>query len=724
MHLYGFISVLILSCGLTVAGTAVTPSEVYEVSVVSADIVVNPPQSMQPDRNTAIDKRDEPFGVIKIDSIAVIGTRSMEDIGIQKTEFGEKILREDVTFSIADMLSKSSPVFIKSYGRGTMATASFRGTSSSHTRVIWNGMRLNSPLFGTVDLSYIPSYFIDGASLYHGASSVGVTSGGLGGAITLDTEPTIDSGFGLKYIQGVASFRTLDEYMKLSYGGRRLKSETSVLLTTSENDFPYTNYAKKDFVLDPNGNVVGWSYPRERNRNCSYRDFHILQELHYDGGTAGDFGLSAWYMDSSRGLPLLNTDYSEQNSSTSVQAEKTFRGVARWDKQYRTHKFAAKAGYNYSDMHYYERSERNYGHSETEVQTRTDWTSYIHSVFGDFSWEHGFSGKLYMVAGVTLLQNFVYTRNGQPVRDESTPVAYNDTRTELSGLVSVRYRPVRRLGLALNLRQEVIGNEGVPFIPALLADFILDRRGNMTLKASVARNYRYPTINDRHFAKVPLVPEDGFTYDFGIAANWKSGNFTYSGSLTGYNSYIKNWIFWYPDRGSTQWLPSNVKLVHSYGVEARADAAWNSGKWSAEAGAIFAWTRSLNMREPISGGDNAVGKQLPYIPQWSGSLSLRLGWNMLNLGYRWNYYSERFTTTDNSALITGRIAPYFMNDVWAGVNLSFSWSDLNIIVKMNNIFNEEYETELSHPMPGRNYGISLEIIPKFGKRKKSVDVDN
>ena len=84
-----------------------------------------------------------------------------------------------------------------------------------------------------------------------------------------------------------------------------MRSETSVLLTTSENDFTYRNYAKKDFVLDGNGNVTGWSYPLERNRNCSYRDFHILQELYYDAGRGGDFGLSAWYMDSSRGLPLL-----------------------------------------------------------------------------------------------------------------------------------------------------------------------------------------------------------------------------------------------------------------------------------------------------------------------------------------------------------------------------------------------------------------------------------
>ena len=81
-------------------------------------------------------------------------------------------------------------------------------------------------------------------------------------------------------------------------------------------------------------------------------------------------------------------------------------------------------------------------------------------------------------------------------------------------------------------------------------------------------------------------------------------------------------------------------------------------------------------------------------------MTVRLQWRSWTVDYKWNYYSERFTTTDNSAMITGRIVPYFMNDLSVGF-------------KVNNLFDEEYETELSRPMPGRNYGFSLEITPRF-----------
>lgn len=685
----------------------------------AADVYGVPPAAAVSSRRAAVTgdggDADEPERCERIDSVTVTADRPFADIGIQKTVLGERLLREEVSFSLADMLAHNTPAFIKSYGRGTMATVSLRGTGSSQTRVTWNGMRINSPMFGMMDLSYIPSYFIDGATLYKGASSVGVTGGGLGGAIVLATRPSDSEGFAVKYIQGAASFMTFDEYLRLSYGGKRLRSETSVLLTTSRNDFPYRNYAKKDFVLDGNGNVTGWSYPSERNRNCSYRDFHILQELYLDAGAAGDFGLSAWYMNSSRGLPLLNTDYTESNDSRSVQDEETFRGMLRWDKYAFGGKLSAKAGYNYSDMRYLEQSRRKYGaDSVEETQTRSDWRSYIHTVFADAAFERSLGKKLYITADLSLLQNFVYTVNDHPVRSTSEPIAYDEARTELSALVSVRYRPAEYFGVAVNLRQEVIGDEGAPFIPAILLDFSPFK--GIVIKASATRNSRFPTLNDRHFAKGKLLPENGLTYDGGIEASGGAGRITYGASLTFYDSYIRNWIFWYPDKGATQWLPANIELVHAYGAEASFNVRYDSGgDWKASADGIFSWTRSINLGRRVNAGNIAYGKQLPYIPVWSGAVNAHLSWRSWRIGYKWNYYSERFTTTDNSALLTGRIVPYFMNDISFGKSFRFRWAGVNLSFKINNLFNEEYETELSRPMPGRNYGVSVEITPLFGR---------
>ncbi|MDE6862245.1 MAG: Plug domain-containing protein, partial [Alistipes sp.] len=158
---------------------------------------------------------------VDIEGVEIVGYRPLKDIGIQSTKMDSLTLKESISLSVADILTQNTPIFIKSYGRGTMATASMRGTAPSHTKVTWNGMTLNSPMLGMVDFSYIPAYLIDDAALYHGAGSVGVSGGGLGGAVTLSNRPADDDGFSLRYIQGIGSFSTYDEFLRLGYGSRR-----------------------------------------------------------------------------------------------------------------------------------------------------------------------------------------------------------------------------------------------------------------------------------------------------------------------------------------------------------------------------------------------------------------------------------------------------------------------------------------------------------------------
>ena len=97
--------------------------------------------------------------------VVVWGKRPMKDIGVQKTTFDSIALKENIALSMADILTFNSSVFVKSYGRATLSTVAFRGTSPSHTQVTWNGMRINNPMLGMTDFSTIPSYFIDQASL-------------------------------------------------------------------------------------------------------------------------------------------------------------------------------------------------------------------------------------------------------------------------------------------------------------------------------------------------------------------------------------------------------------------------------------------------------------------------------------------------------------------------------------------------------------------------------
>ena len=85
----------------------------------------------------------------QLHEVQVNATRRMKDAGVQQTILDTTLLHQNIALSMSDILSQHSTLFIKSYGRATESTAEFRGTSPSHTQVLWNGMKINSPMIGT-----------------------------------------------------------------------------------------------------------------------------------------------------------------------------------------------------------------------------------------------------------------------------------------------------------------------------------------------------------------------------------------------------------------------------------------------------------------------------------------------------------------------------------------------------------------------------------------------
>ena len=51
--------------------------------------------------------------------------------------------------------------------------------------------------------------------------------------------------------------------------------------------------------------------------------------------------------------------------------------------------------------------------------------------------------------------------------------------------------------------------------------------------------------------------------------------------------------------------------------------------------------------------------------------------------------------------------------------LSFKPLDVQLKFAVNNLFDEDYLSVLSRPMPGINFELFIGITPKFGKNKKN-----
>lgn len=658
----------------------------------------------------------------RLNEVVVTAKRPMKDIGVQRTTFDSLALKENIALSMADILTFNSSVFVKSYGRATLSTVAFRGTSPSHTQVTWNGMRINNPMLGMTDFSTIPSYFIDQASLLHGTSSVNETGGGLGGLVKLGTVPDAPEGVHAQYVQGIGSFRTFDEFARITYGSEYWTTSTRVVYSSSPNDYKYVNHDKKVNIYDDNHNIIGQYNPTERNRSGAYSDFHLLQEVYYNTGRGDRLGLNAWYIRSNRELPMLTTDYGDERGFENRQREHTFRGVLSWDHLRSNWKMTLRGGYIHTWMAYDYRRELSPDNWSTMTRSR----SRVNTFFGQAEGDYSPSRQWYLTANISAHQHLVRSEDKNIILQDGDRaiVGYDKGRIEFSGSVSAKWQPVERFGVSAVLREDMYGTRWAPVIPALFVDGVICERGNITARASISRNHKFPTLNDLYFlpgGNPNLRSESGWTYDAGISfATGKAGVFSLDGSVNWFDSRIDDWIIWLPTTKGF-FSPRNVKKVHAYGVEIKANLTVQPFKgWILDLNGSYSWTPSINDGEKMSAADQSVGKQLPYVPRHSSSFTGRLSWRSWSFLYKWAYYSERYTMSSNDYTLSGHLPAYFMSNISLEKGLSFRPMDIQLKVSVNNLFNEDYLSVLSRPMPGINFEFFIGITPKFGKSKKTT----
>lgn len=673
----------------------------------------------QPPQEAAAEARPERN--IAIREVPIWGRRPMKEIGVERTTFDSVTLKENIALSIADVLTFNSPLFVKQYGRATLSTVSFRGTGPSHTQVTWNGMRINNPMLGMTDFSMIPSYFIDDASLLHGTSSVNEAGGALGGVVKLSTAPAAADGFGLQYIQGIGMYRTFDEFLRLTWGDEHWQVSTRAVYQSSRNDYKYRNRDKKENIYDEEMNIVGSYYPVERNKSGAFDDVHVLQEIYYNTGRGDRFGLNAWYINSNRELPLLTTDYADDTRFENRQREHTLRSVLSWDRLRRDWKVGAKAGYIHTWMAYDYRRDPGNGIMTSMTRSR----SRIDTFYGQAAGEYAVGDEWLFTADIALHQHFVQSADKNIVlqQGDKAIVGYDQGRVEIDAAVSAKWRPAERLGLSAVLREQLYGTKWAT-VPALFADYLLSKRGNVVAKASVSRNFRFPTLNDLYFlpgGNPDLKNETGVQYEAGLSfAVGRDAIYTLSGSASWYDQRIDDWILWLPTTKGF-FSPVNIKEVHAYGVEVRADLSVMLARGlKLDLDGTFSWSPSINVGEPMSPADQSVGKQLPYEPEFSGTATGRLAWRSWGLLWQFCYYSERYTMSSNDITLTGRLTPYVMNNLSLEKGFAFRRADLSLKATINNLFNEEYLSVLSRPMPRMNCEFFINVKPKWGKKNRTA----
>ncbi len=613
---------------------------------------------------------------LDLSEVEIFSNKPDNSAGYKVFQIDSVQIRQFQTQSLSGLITSTTPVFVKSYGHGSLATSSIRGASATHTEVVWNGININSPMPGQADFSQIPVFFADKIMIYYGPGSIFQTSGGLGGSINIETKTNWQNRLNVELLQEVASFKTYSASGKVSVGNPKFQSVTRLFYLNSANNYDYDDIS-----------VSRENPPSEQRQNAVYQQKGLLQEFAWKSGKKTTISAKLWMQDNFREIPpnmLVTVPDGNENSQESL-----IRGLVGMEHYFAHSNLKIQSGILYNFL--------NYKNELSQIDADNTVTSSVNLL------EHVYHG----------LDNLVITTRFDFDHHQVVSDNYPGTqiRNEGAFCVGANYSLLSRATFNLLLRQEMIDNKIAPFTPSFGVNFKMLKNQGLYLKANIARNFNVPSLNDLYWSpggNHDLDFESGFSWETGLAFREQFEQVNLNAELTWFYSDIDNWILWQPDSVFSYWTPSNLKNVISKGLEAMVNANGTFAKFDWTYSLQYAFTSARNMK-PVSEGDHAVNKQLIYVPEHSLNQNIGVGFGGFRLNYTLNFTGERFTTSDNSRYLPS----FILHDIFVGKTLKIGKSTFHLQLMVNNLMDTQYQVIAWQPMPGRNFSFSV----KYGFNK-------
>jgi len=598
-------------------------------------------------------------------------TRTLETVTITASRFRQMPVGQQVTIldssrlqtlpslSVAELLSQNTGIFIKSYGLGSLATSSIRGGSAGHAAVIWNGFPIQNPMLGQLDLALLPAGLMDEIQLQPGGNGALWGSGAVGGVLQLNNKLVLDRGLQIRYNSQIGSFAQFHNDIKISFSNQKFATSTRLLRQTAQNDFPYR---------------VTFDAPRQRQQNAGFQQTALLQENRFQIQNNQHINFKIWLSQAEQHIPPTTT----QNFSVAKQDNQFLRTSLDWQLVENQWIIQTRTGVFYEYIRYRDSINKIDASSHA-------WTS---TTEAEAEWQ--LHAKHRLQFGL----NHTYSKaeaDGYPQGE----------RLDQSAVFAAYHWQTPKWRARLSMRQALANGDFVPLVPSFGVENDVTKW--LTFKANVTRNFRLPTLNDLYWqpgGNPTLQPESGWAEEATLQTHWKSTDWQFSYTLTGFNRNVTNWILWVP--GDAFWSPQNIAAVWSRGLEQRISWQLTVGSWQLVLNGGYDLIRSTQQR---ASKPSEVSKQLIYVPEQQAFGRLAVQFQKLQLAYQHQYIGSVFTWSDNSVSLPA----YQLGQVQLRQGFLLQHSNIHTFLQINNFWNTTYRVIERRRMPGRNYQLGISI---------------
>lgn len=587
--------------------------------------------------------------------------------GLKVQTVDSTVLKQFRFQNINDLLQFNTPIVFRNYGPGQLSTVSFRGTSSNHTAVLWNGVNINSPSLGQTDFSTIPVAAFDKLTVQYGSSASLLGSDAVGGSILLGSG-TSSTGF---YAYGGGQFDSfLNHQVQAGSGyGAKINEKWSF---SGKTAFNYS------------GLINHFGY-KERNKTpvLPSETFQkgLVQDLLFQSKKGDEISAHVWLADNE--LTLVPDD--------TAGRELTKTSAYRTMLEYRRKGFSARSAWVRDIIDYGRGNYNNLDHAVTD--------RFINGADYEYNQNISESIQLNMRGGATWT-NYRARIEGytEPLITENRADIFFLTRLAISS----------RVVFSANLRKAFITAYSPPLTPSFGADLTLLKYTDYTLKlrSSVARSFRSPTLNERYWKDLgnpDIRPESGWNKEVGLEDKYEiSPNQILTTSLTAYHNRVKDWTYWNPAKN---FRVENLQQVLAKGIEVQAGWSLRENDWKTGLSTFYSFTKTVQEKAYDNYSADIVGNQLPFVPFHNLGATADFQIAEMKVAIQTQFSSKRYTTFDNTTFLKS----YGLVNVL--VETTFVFNKINLLTRgqINNITNTFYQSVRSNAMPGRSFAISAVV---------------
>jgi iron complex outermembrane receptor protein len=606
---------------------------------------------------------------VQIMPLEIISERSLKADKLHAVD--SVLLLNCSSLDISSTLQRSGIGLVNSYGApGSIASLRLGGMSSNYVTVELNGAVLNSPTLGMADLSLIPSFFIQSASL--GERNFSGFQRNVGLAATLRLESNVATKNEISVESTVNSLQNIFYGMAVSRKRDRWKWSIRAFQSRNENRFSYrdTQQWEAPLVTQTNNNNMTQGVQSnlvfEGKKRTHYFNtmtvnrYALLPSVmggvgNWNANQHDDLFQSTFYCEGKRkrvfsfmhfqskqgvSLTLSNQEYSSYVASSQIQTS-LVNAFVNGSLQMRRALVQINPTASFTNLQYRDWSQ------QVQWKGGSLWASYIQDLA---------KGKLRMVSWVK-----------PEWRSDRNPIISGEVGMELPYKMK-------------NVSSQFTVSGSVKSRMPSANDLYWIQGGNPELLSEKAKWIQFKWDNEMFIRNEMSIQ---------FQMNAKAGS-------------VSNWIQWLP-MPEDIWMASNFKSVEMKQME--GVVSWKSKLHGG-------WLNLTSRTEWTSTTAKNIGSpgvfDMVYTPRLRSSASAQYTHKSWSLLFSDTFVSQRYTDEGNTsfyALPSFNLLNASVNKEW-----QFNKNKLSLQFEVQNLTNVQYQWIRGYALPGRVYSIGIKFF--------------